>query len=79
MCVVGRVGAIDSNGDYILIQSDNEFAITGIICNLNKNDDKQKNFLMSIQNGQRIRAYGDITDVGEVLGYAMKVDAFSAE
>ena len=79
VCVVGRVGAIDSNGDYILIQSDNEFAITGIICNLNKNDDKQKNFLMSIQNGQRIRAYGDITDVGEVLGYAMKVDAFSAE
>lgn len=79
VCVEGRVGVIDSNGDYILIQSDNEFAITGIICDVNKRDDQQKNFLMSIQKGQRVRAYGEITDVGEVLGYRLKTDVFEAK
>lgn len=79
LCVDGRVGVIDSNGDYILIQSDDEFAITGIMCYLNKSDKNQKNFLMSIQKGQRVRAYGEINDVGEVIGYSLTVDTFEAQ
>ena len=77
VCVSGRVGVIDSNGDYILLQSDNEFAITGVMCYLNSRDKSQEDFLMSVSNGQYIRAYGTIDDVGEVIGYSLKVDKFS--
>ena len=76
LCVSGRIGVIDSNGKYLSIFPDNEFAITGVICNLSWHDEAQKKFLLNVQMNQRIRAYGEITDVGEVLGYAMDVDKF---
>lgn len=76
ICVTGRIGVIDSNGDYILIQSDNTFAINGIMCYLNRKDKEQINILMQVQKGQYIRAYGEINDVGEVMGYSLKVDKF---
>lgn len=76
VCVTGRIGVIDSDGNYILIQNDNEFSIIGITCHLDKSDKSQENFLMSVQKGQYVRVYGEITDVGEVIGYAMKVDKF---
>lgn len=76
ICVTGRVGVIDSNGEYILIQSDNEFAITGIICYINSKDKAQMNALMNMQTGQYVRAYGEIKDVGEVIGYSLQVDKF---
>lgn len=76
ICVIGRVGVIDSNGDYILVQSDNQFAINGVMCHLKSRDEAQKNFLLGIQVGQYIKAYGEINDVGEVLGYTLKVDKF---
>ncbi|MBO4779410.1 MAG: hypothetical protein J5497_02110 [Selenomonadaceae bacterium] len=77
VCVTGRIGVIDSNGDYIVLLPDNEFAITGVICNLNGRDKSQSDFLMSVQMGQYVRAYGEINDVGEVAGYMLKVEKFS--
>lgn len=76
ICVTGRVGVIDSNGEYILIQSDNEFAITGIMCYINRKDKAQMNALLKMQKGQYVRAYGEINDVGEVMGYSLKVEKF---
>lgn len=78
ICVTGRIGVIDSNGDYILIQSDDPYAINGIICNLNDSDKAQTDFLMRVQTGQYVRAYGEINDVGEVMGYSLKVDKFES-
>lgn len=31
---------------------------------------------MNLQKGQTVTVYGTISDVGEVLGYSMKVDKF---
>ena len=76
LCVTGRIGAIDSDGDYIVLLPDNEFAITGITCRLNGRDKSQEQFLLQVQMGQRIRAYGEIEDVGEVAGYTLRVDKF---
>lgn len=78
ICVTGRVGVIDSEGNYILVQSDDEFSIIGIMCNLNKKDKAQTDFLLNIQKGQYVRVYGDITDVGEVVGYTLKVEKFES-
>ena len=76
VCVTGRIGVIDSNGDYLAIFPDNEFAIVGVTCKLAWGDKAQKNFLLNVQMNQRIRAYGEITDVGEVFGYVLDVDKF---
>lgn len=76
VCVTGRIGVIDSNGDYLAIFPDDQYAITGVRCDLAWNNKEQENFLLSVQMNQRIRAYGKISDVGEVIGYALSVDKF---
>lgn len=76
ICVTGRVGVIDSDGDYILVQSDDEFAMTGISCEINSRDKAQEDFVLNVSMGQYIKAYGEVVDVGEVVGYRLKVDKF---
>ena len=75
--VTGKLGTIDSDGDYISIDDPADaFSITGVQCFINKNDKKQSNFVLNLRKGQTVTAYGKITDVGELLGYHMEVDRF---
>ena len=75
LAVTGQVQVIDSDGDYITI-TDGEWDIIGVQCFINKRDKAQKDFVYNINKGQVITVYGKITDVGEVLGYSLKVDRF---
>lgn len=75
LAVTGIVQVIDSDGEYILLTT-SEWDIIGVQCFLNKRDKAQENFLMNVRKGQTVTAYGTISDVGEVLGYALKVDVF---
>ena len=75
LAVTGQVSGIDSDGDYILI-TESEWDIIGVRCSINKRDKAQKDFVYNINKGQVITVYGKITDVGEVLGYSLKVDRF---
>ena len=75
--VTGKLGTIDSDGDYISIDDPaDDFSITGVQCFINKNDKKQSNFVLNLRKGQKVTAYGKITDVGELLGYHLEVDRF---
>lgn len=75
--VTGKLGTIDSDGDYISIDDPADaFSITGVQCFINKNDKKQSNFVLNLRKGQTVTAYGKITDVGELLGYHLEVDRF---
>lgn len=75
--VTGKLGTIDSDGDYISIDDPADaFSITGVQCFINKNDKKQSNFVLNLHKGQTVTAYGKITDVGELLGYHLEVDRF---
>ena len=66
--LTGRLSVIDSNGKYIsIVDSTDEWAITGVQCYI-KND-KQKQVVMDMSIGDEIVVKGKITDVGEVLGY----------
>ena len=66
--LTGRLGVIDSNGKYIsIVDSTDEWAITGVQCYI-KNDE-QKQVVMDMSIGDEIVVKGKITDVGEVLGY----------
>ena len=66
--LTGRLSVIDSNGKYIsIVDSTDEWAITGVRCYI-KNDE-QKQVVMDMSIGDEIVVKGKITDVGEVLGY----------
>ena len=74
--VTGKLGTIDSDGDYISIQPDDQFAVRGVHCTVNKKDKAQEDYVMNLKKDQWVTAYGTITDVGELMAYTMKVDKF---
>ena len=74
--ITGKLGAIDSNMKYISVIPNRDFAILGVHCDLKAGDKTQEDYVMSLSKGQQVTAYGQITDVGEVMGYYMKVDKF---
>lgn len=75
--ITGRLGAIDSDGDYIsVLDANDEFDFTGVHCTINKKDKAQEDYVLNLQKDQMVTAYGTITDVGELMGYSMKVDKF---
>ena len=66
--LTGRLSVIDSNGKYIsIVDSTDEWAITGVQCYIKH--DEQKQVVMDMSIGDEIVVKGKITDVGEVLGY----------
>ena len=66
--LTGRLSVIDSNGKYVsIVDSTDEWAITGVQCYI-KNDE-QKQVVMDMSIGDEVVVKGKITDVGEVLGY----------
>ena len=75
LAVTGQVEVIDSDGDYIALMAD-EYSIVGVRCDVKSRDKEQKDFVLNTYKGQTVTAYGKITDVGEVLGYSLKVDKF---
>ncbi len=71
--LTGRLGVIDSSGDYISIYSiEDEFDFTGVQCYI-KSDD-QKSAVMNMSIGNTLIVKGKIKDVGEVLGYSLDID-----
>lgn len=76
--VTGKVTVIDSSGQYIAIAAVNDdVGLTTINCTL-QNDD-QRNVVAELTKGQTIVVKGQVKDVGEVLGYRIKVDEIVAQ
>ena len=71
--VTGKLNVIDSDGKYISIVPDVQFAIVGIQCKI-KNDE-QKNQIVDMSIGDIITVKGKITDIGEIIGYHMDLDS----
>ena len=69
--VSGRLGNIDSDGKYItLYATDSTFAITGVQCYLQSDEQLNKVIEMSIDD--IITVKGKIISVGEILGYSLE-------
>lgn len=70
--LTGRLSVIDSNGKYVsIVDSTDEWAITGVQCYI-KNDE-QKQVVMDMSIGDEVVVKSKITDVGEVLGYFLDI------
>ena len=74
--ITGRLSNIDSSGKYIsLLPEDEEFAIIGVQCYIQ--NDEQKTAVSSLSTGQTVTVRGKCTDVGEVLGYSLDIDSIN--
>lgn len=73
--ITGILGTIDSDGNYISIKSSN-MDFKGVHCTINKKDKAQEDYVLNLKKEQQVTAYGTVTDVGEIMGYKLKVDKF---
>ena len=74
VAVSGTLGTIDSDGSYFdVMPANDEFAFIGVTCRIQ--NDEQLDKIKSMSNGDSLTVKGQVTDVGEVLGYTLKIDS----
>ena len=71
--VTGKLSNIDSNGDYISLDSDNEFSLYNVQCFIQ--NDEQLEIVKTLKKGDTVTVKGKCTDVGEVLGFSLVIDS----
>ena len=71
--VTGQLASIDSDGKYFSISPMNDdFSFTNILCNITP---EQKATVSKFTSKQKLTVTGTMTNVGEILGYTMKVES----
>lgn len=72
--ISGKISNIDSDGSYISIEpNDGDFYFIGMQCYLS--DDEQRDVVKTKSVGDMVTIKGQITDVGEIMGYSMDIDS----
>lgn len=71
--ITGKLGNIDSSGDYIDLDSNKDFDMTIIQCYIKS--DEQKEVIMKMKKGDKIKVKGHCTDVGELMGYSIDIES----
>ena len=71
----GTLNVIDSDGRYIsLVPTGDAFAIIGVQCYMQNEEQVEQVMEMSV--GDTIVVRGQITDIGEIMGYTLDIDQF---
>lgn len=74
VAVTGNLSVIDSDGQYISIEPMYEdYTLDSIHCRIKSEEQLEK--VKSLSKGDTITVKGQITDVGEVMGYSMNIDS----
>jgi len=70
--VAGHLQTIDSDGDYVTITAtDDTFDLIGLHCEIT--DDAQIDFILEKTVGDEVTVKGQVTNIGEVLGYVVEI------
>ena len=78
MELTGELSVIDSSGSYIdIIPMYDEFAIMGVQCYLQNEEQKQD--VMELSIGDTVVVKGKITDVGEIMGYSLDIESIETQ
>lgn len=76
--LTGELSVIDSSGSYIDITPIyDEFAIMGVQCYLQNEEQKQE--VMELSIGDTVVVKGKITDVGEIMGYSLDIESIETQ
>lgn len=75
--LVGKISVIDSDGKYISIEpvDADSWNFDSVRCDLKT--DEHRAVIMNKGRGETVTVRGQITDIGEILGYVLKVDTIS--
>lgn len=72
--LTGKLSVIDSSGKYIgLSPINDDYSLRTVMCYITQ---EQKDIVAGLKKDSLVTVIGTITDVGEVMGYSMKVDSF---
>ena len=70
--VTGILSVIDSDGKYFALgRLDGKFTLQNLTCNISK---EHLDDVMDFEMKQEVTVIGTITDVGEIMGYRLKVE-----
>lgn len=72
VAVTGCVGTIDASGKYIVLNRLDNSWVESIHCNVNGDEDVI-NQIAQLSSGSVVTVYGEITNVGEIMGYSMDI------
>ena len=72
--LTGKLSVIDSSGKYIgLSPINDDYSLRTVMCYVTQ---EQKDIVAGLKKDSLVTVIGTITDVGEVMGYSMKVESF---
>lgn len=72
VAITGKLSTIDSDGSYItIIASNDEWGLESVHCSIT--DDSQMDKIINFNKGDKITVYGQITSIGEILGYSLDI------
>lgn len=72
--LTGELSTIDSDGSYFnLVDPNDEWDFVGVTCRIT--DDSQLDAIKKHSKGDTITIKGQVTDVGEIIGYSFSVDS----
>ena len=69
--VTGRLDNIDASGDYFTLRGTEEFSFTNVQVFI---DDDLEKTVSGFKADQEVTVTGEITDVGEIMGYEIKAE-----
>lgn len=72
--VTGKFSSVDAQGGYFSVQGDQDFSLTTIRADI---QEEHKAQVAEFTEGQEVTFIGTVTDVGEILGYAIDVESIS--
>lgn len=71
----GKLMNIDSDIKYVTLEgTDKNYSMIHVRCDVNKDNKDLKDAILKLKKGQSVTVYGTITDVGDLVGYSLKLD-----
>ncbi len=70
--ITGKINTIDSDGNYISIESSSDkYWLESIMCYIQNQD--QLNVIFDKAKGDKVTIKGQIVEIGEIVGYTIKI------
>lgn len=71
----GHIGNIDSDVKYITIDGTAaKYTMIHIRCDVDAKNKELKDAILALKKGQNVTVYGTIKEVGDIMGYSLKLD-----
>ena len=72
--ISGLLGTMDSEGSYFSLEEMDQYSFNSVFCSIPKERRSEiTDKLINMQKGDLITVKGKITDMGEVMGYTVKI------